>query len=61
MSEERQVEVARALQIAIGALADIGTNFDLSRDQMQHKAMRVYKELTGHQRPEPDTKGEEGE
>lgn len=34
------------LQVALGALADIASNTDMTLDQMQAKANRVYWELS---------------
>lgn len=47
----RVTALETALQTAMGALADIGSNADMTRAQQQHKAQRVYGSLT--QEPTP--------
>ena len=42
---ERIAELESERDIALGALADIGLNTDMTRKVMQHKAMRIYREL----------------
>jgi hypothetical protein len=38
------------IDIAMGALADIGNNTDMTRAQMQHKAKRICAELAAAER-----------
>ncbi len=39
------IPVPEYFDFAIGALADLAFNEDMSREQMQHKARRIYAEL----------------
>lgn len=46
-AEQNPTRPVDDFQKALGALADLGLNDDMTREQMQHKALRVYHELGG--------------